>query len=870
FRELVERVREADLAAYANQDVPFERLVEILNPERSLSRHPLFQVLLSFQNNAAVDLDLEGLHATGEAVGLSTSNFDLSVVLEERFDEAGVPAGIAGGIEFATDLFDRETAAALADRLVRMAGELIAAPDRKLSRAEVLTEQERHRILVDWNDTGLDVPPSTLHGLFEEQAARTPDATALVFQDQRLTFARLNAWANRLARHLLATGVRTEQPVAVCLPRGPEHIVALLAVMKAGAVYVPVDPAYPGDRIAHMIEDARPAAVLDDPAQARTPGLDDLPAHDLTDDERGGPLRPGNAAYTIYTSGSTGRPKGVTIEHRSIVNLFHDHFGRLYAPQIEAAGNSRPLRAALAASFSFDAAFDPLLWMLAGHELHLVDDEARHDATALLAMVRRVGGIDHFDTTPAHFQELHDLGLTADAANRPLVVSLGGEALGEALREELAPLDEPATYNLYGPTETTVDALGQRIDASDRVLVGRPLSNYRAYVLDEFLRPVPPGVAGDLHIAGAGLARGYLGRFDLTAERFVADPYGPPGSRMYRTGDLARWTRDGRIDCLGRVDDQVKIRGFRIELGEIQAALAAREDIAQAAVIVREDRPGIRELVAYAVPAPGRRLPEAEELRHALGERLPDYMVPAAFVALDRLPVTVNGKLDRKALPAPAPRAGTDGRGPRTAREKTLCGVFAQVLGLETVSIDDSFFDLGGHSLLATRVVSRVRTELGAELAVRTLFEAPTVAALVERLGDAGQARAALTVRERPEEVPLSHAQRRMWFLNRFEGPSGTYNMPMAVRLTGTLDTDALTGALAAVVARHESLRTVFPDTEGRPRQLVLPPEEARPTLETAPFTPDVLSAAAARGFELDREIPVRAHLFAVAPDEHV
>ncbi|MFJ6516635.1 amino acid adenylation domain-containing protein [Streptomyces sp. NPDC091406] len=870
FRELVERVRETDLAAYANQEVPFERLVEILNPERSLARHPLFQVLLSFQNNAAVDLDLDKLHATGEEVGLSTSNFDLSVVLEERFDEAGAPAGIAGGIEFATDLFDRETAAALADRLVRMAGELVAVPDRRLSEAEVLTEQERHRILVDWNDTGLDVPQSTLPGLFEEQAARTPDATALVFQDQRLTFARLNARANRLARHLLATGVRPEQPVAVCLPRGPEHIAALLAVMKAGAVYVPVDPAYPADRIAHMIEDARPAAVLDDPARTHGPALAELPAHDLTDDERGGPLRPGNAAYIIYTSGSTGRPKGVTVEHRSIVNLFHDHFGRLYAPQIEAAGDRRPLRVALAASFSFDAAFDPLLWMLAGHELHVVDDEARHDATALLDMARRVGGIDHFDTTPAHFQELHDLGLTADPATRPLVVSLGGEALGEALREELAPLDDLVAYNLYGPTETTVDALGQRIDASDRVLVGRPLSNYRAYILDTFLRPVPPGVAGDLHIAGAGLARGYLGRFDLTAERFVADPYGPPGSRMYRTGDLARWTRDGRIDCLGRVDDQVKIRGFRIELGEIQAALEVREDVAQAAVIVREDRPGIRELVAYAVPAPGRRLPEAEELRHALGERLPDYMVPAVFVALDRLPVTVNGKLDRKALPAPAPRAGIGGRAPRTAQEKTLCGIFADVLGLETVSVDDGFFDLGGHSLLATRVVSHVRSSLGAELSVRALFEAPTVAALAERLGDAGRARAALTVRERPEEVPLSHAQRRMWFLNRFEGPSGTYNMPMAVRLTGPLDTDALTGALAAVVARHESLRTVFPDTEGRPRQLVLAPEEARPVLETAPFTPEALSAAAARGFELDREVPVRAHLFTVSTDEQV
>ncbi|MGW7357566.1 amino acid adenylation domain-containing protein [Streptomyces sp. NPDC054802] len=865
FRELVERVREADLAAYANQDVPFERLVEILNPERSLARHPLFQVMLSFQNNAQAGLELEGLRATGEGIGLRTSNFDLSVVLEERFADDGAPAGIAGGIEFATDLFDRETAAALAARLVRVAGELVADPDRPLSEVDVLTEEERRQILVDWNDTGYDVPASSLTGLFEEQAARTPDATALVFRDVRLTFAELNGWANRLARRLVASGVRPEQPVAVRLPRGAEHVVALLAVMKAGAVYVPVDPAYPADRIAHMIEDARPALVIEDQAELHGPSLD-LPAHDLSDDERGGPLRPGNAAYIIYTSGSTGRPKGVTVEHRSIVNLFHDHFGRLYAS--EAAG--RPLRVALVASFSFDAAFDPLLWMVAGHELHVIDDEARHDAALLLEHVRRVGGIDHFDTTPAHFQELHDLGLTADPSTRPLVVSLGGEALGEALREELGSADGLVAYNLYGPTETTVDALGQRIDEAGRVLVGRPLSNYRAYVLDAFLRPVAPGVPGELHIAGEGLARGYLGRPDLTAERFVADPYGPAGARMYRTGDLARWTRDGRIDCLGRADDQVKIRGFRVELGEIETALAAHADIAQAAVVVREDRPGIRELVAYTVPAAGRRVPDADALRRGLGERLPDYMVPTAFVTLGRLPMTVNGKLDRKALPAPAPRTGADGRAPRTAQEKALCDIFAEVLGLKQVSIDDSFFDLGGHSLLATRVVSRVRSKLGAELAVRTLFEAPTAAALAERLGDAGRARAALTVRERPAEIPLSPAQRRLWFLNRLEGAGATYNMPLAVRLTGALDLDALTAALGDVVARHESLRTVFPDTGGRPRQLILPPEAARPVLETAGFDPETLTAAVARGFDLASEIPLRASLFTVSPDEHV
>ncbi|MFJ4284002.1 amino acid adenylation domain-containing protein, partial [Streptomyces massasporeus] len=870
FRQLLKRVRETDLAAYAHQDVPFERLVEILNPARSLARHPLFQVMLSFQNNAEATLDLGGVNATGRAVGLKNSSFDLSVVLAERFTADGTPDGIHGGFEFATDLFDRETAQDLADRLVRLITDLVSEPDRPLSTADLLTAQERHQVLVEWNDTARDHPTGTLHALFEKQASRTPEATALVFRDVRLSYATLNAWANRLARHLLAEGVRPEQTVAVRLPRSPEHIVALLAVLKAGAVYLPVDPDYPADRIAHMLDDARPVADLADLAELHAVDRERTwPSDDLTPRELGGAPRPDNAAYVIYTSGSTGRPKGVTVQHRSAVNLFHDHFGRLYGPIIQAAGDRR-LRAALASSFSFDAAIDPLLWMLAGHELHLIDDEARHDATALYAYIRQVGRIDHFDTTPGHFQQLHELGLTADPELRPLIVSLGAEALGEALRSELAVLDGQTTFNLYGPTETTVDALGQNITDSGRVLIGRPLDNYRAYVLDGALRPVPPGVPGELYLAGAGLARGYLGRPGLTGERFVADPFGPPGTRMYRTGDLARWTRDGRVDCLGRIDDQVKIRGFRIELGEIETALESHDDIARAAVVVREDRPGIRELVAYAVPAAGRPAPAPDALRRRLVERLPDYMVPSAFVTLDRLPVNVNGKLDRKALPAPAPRTGADGRAPRTVQEKALCDIYAEVLGLDRVSVDDSFFDLGGHSLLATRVTTRVRSRLGTELSVRALFEAPSPATLAERLGEAGDARPALTARPRPDTVPLSPAQRRLWFLNRFEGPSATYSMPLAVRLTGPLDPAALQSALGDVVTRHESLRTVFPDTDGRPYQRILPAESARPDLMTVPYATAAFAEEAARGFDLATEVPVRATLFQRSADDHV
>ncbi|MBL3668917.1 amino acid adenylation domain-containing protein [Streptomyces sp. M2CJ-2] len=870
FRELVERVREADLAAYAHQDVPFERLVEVLNPARSLARHPLFQVMLSFQNNAEAALELPGVRTAARPVALDASNFDLSVALEERHAADGSPAGIDGGVEYATDLFDRETAEELAARLARLLEAVTADPDRPVGSAEILDAAERERILVEWNDTALATAPATLPELFEAQAARTPDATALVFHDTWLSFAELNAWANRLAHHLVGQGVGPEQLVAISLPRSVESIVALLAIMKAGAAYVPVDPDYPADRIAHMLTDSAPAVVLRDLAQVR-----DLPERlsgaDLTDADRLAPLTPSHPAYVIYTSGSTGRPKGVIIEHRSIVNLFRAHLERLHAPELEAAG--RRYRVALQAALSFDASLDPLIWAVGGHELHLIDDDTRHDAAAYVEYVQRAG-IDMLDITPSHFQQLMEHGLLRDGKPAPRLVGLGGEATGEALWEELRQVPGLTTYNLYGPTEFTVDALGARFDESDRPVVGRPLANGRAYVLDAALRPVPPGVPGELYLAGVQLARGYLNRPGLTAERFVADPFGGPGERMYRTGDLARWTRDGLIDYLGRVDDQVKLRGFRIELGEIEAALAAHPAMGQVAVIVREDRPGIRQLVAYAVAAPGHTVPEAAELRTHLAGQLPEYMVPAAFVALDALPLNPNGKLDRKALPVPDAEALTTGREPRTAQEKKLCGLFAEVLGLEKVGIDDSFFDLGGHSLLATRLVSRIRTALGAELPVRALFEAPTVAALAERLGDAAGARKALTVRERPAEIPLSPAQRRQWFLGRIEGPSGTYNLPMAVRLTGGLDVAALAAALGDVVARHESLRTVFPEVDGRPRQLVLDAEAARPELRVTETTAGeldaVLAEAAGEGFDLATEIPLRARLFVLGEAEHV
>ncbi|MEE1781909.1 amino acid adenylation domain-containing protein, partial [Streptomyces sp. SP17BM10] len=875
FAELLARVRETDLAAYAHQDVPFERLVEVLNPVRSLARHPLFQVMLAFQNNAAATLDLDGLRATALPVRLSAAKFDLLFSLEETFTAEGGPAGLTGVLEYSADLFDRATAQSLGDRLGRLLAAVTADPDLPVGAVEVLTEAERALVLDGWNDTARPVTETTVPELFRAQAARTPHAPAVLHAGTELTYAELDARANRLARLLIAEGAGPERFVALTLPRTADLVVALLAVLKSGAAYLPVDPGYPADRIAHMLDDARPALVLTStaaadalPADVPALWLDDpavrerlaaLPDGDVTDAERPRPLDPRHPAYVIYTSGSTGLPKGVVIPHRNVADL-----------AAWAACDIGPERLAdvlAATSLNFDVSvfelFGPLL---SGGRIELVRD--------VLALLDAPEG-RHYGLVSAVPSALaHTLGQAGAPRFGAGLVVLAGEGLAAHTADAIrAAVPGARLANIYGPTEATVYATAWYEgddDAGRTPPIGRPRRNTRALVLDAGLRPVPVGVAGELYLAGEGLARGYLNRPGLTAERFVADPYGPAGSRMYRTGDLVRRTADGEIEYLGRTDFQVKVRGFRIELGEIESVLAKHPAVAQVAVLVREDTPGDQRIVAYAVPANGAE-PQAAELRAQAAAALPEYMVPSAFVLVERLPLNPNGKLDRRALPAPdfGAAAGA-GRAPRDEREEQVAGLFAEVLGVPRVSIDDGFFDLGGHSLLATREVSRVRTLFGVELPVRALFETPTVAALGERIGAAGRARQALTARVRPESVPLSAAQRRLWFLNRFEQRTGTYNLPLAVRLTGALDTAALTAALGDLTARHESLRTVFPDADGRPRQQVLPAAGARPVLHTAPYDAAALAAAAALDFDLAAEVPLRAHLFSVCATEHV
>jgi amino acid adenylation domain-containing protein len=736
FRQLVARVRETDLAAYAHQDLPFERLVELLNPARSMARHPLFQVMLSHQARPPMELALGEVAVRQEPVDMGTAKFDLAFEIVEEHGRDGMRLGV----EYSTDLFDHDTVANMATRFVRVLEAVTEDPDRPIGSLELLSADERRQVLVDWKGDLVDASVATLTELFALQVERTPDATALVCGEVSYTFAELDRRTARLARLLKDRGVGPEEMVALLLPRRADTVVALLAVMRAGGAYVPIDPSYPAGRIAHILSDSRPRLLITTQAPAgladenapETLVLDAPETQALLAD--GGPEPvdlphplPQHPAYVIYTSGSTGLPKGVVVEHRSIANLFHSHRELLYRPTVAAAGG-RSLRVAHGWSFAFDASWQPQLWMLDGHAVHIVTEDTLRDPDLLVSFIAD-HRIDFIEVTPSHAMQLAGAGLIEDGRSSLLALGVGGEAVPSPLWREMRELAGTEGYNLYGPTECTVDALAARASDSVRPLVGRPTANTTAYVLDGRLRPVPAGVIGELYLAGAGLARGYLDRRSLTAERFVADPFGPPGTRMYRTGDLVRWMPDGTIDYLGRTDDQVKIRGFRIELGEITAALAADPSVLQAAVDVREDGPRGKHIVGYVVPAAGAVFDPAA-LKAQLSRMLPDYMVPSAFVELDALPLTDHGKLDRRALPAPQAVETRSGRGPRDLVEATVCEIFAEVLDLPEVGIDDDFFDLGGHSMLLVRLRDRLQHTTGRQVAVADLFRHPTAGAL--------------------------------------------------------------------------------------------------------------------------------------------
>jgi amino acid adenylation domain-containing protein len=881
FRQLLGRVREVTLGAYAHQDLPFEKLVEELRPERDLSRSPIFQVLFVLQNAPMAPLELAGLTLRPLPIDRETSLFDLSLYLYEAGE------GLQGTLEYNTDLFEAATIERMASHFRILLEAVAAAPEQPIDALSLLPEAERHRLLVEWNDTATDYPrDELLHQSFEAQVARTPGAMALVADQQQLTYGELNRRANQLAHHLRALGVGPETLVGICVERSVEMVVGLLGILKAGGAYVPLDPDFPRERVAFMLADsAVPLLVTQQrlrpelPAhQSRVLCLDtDWPriAHESSDN----PTPVGNSehlAYVIYTSGSTGKPKGVQIPHRAVVNFLSSMKSK---PGIDA---SDVLVAVTTLSFDI-AGLELYLPLAVGARVVIASREMASDGHALTDAIER-SAATLMQATPATWQLL----LAAGWVGRPhLKVLCGGEALPLDLAQKLLSRCGQL-WNLYGPTETTIWSTLTEVTATEqKISIGRPIANTEIYILDEQQQPVPVGVPGELCIGGAGLARGYLNRSELTAEKFIPHPFSSePGARLYRTGDLARYWPDGRIEHLGRLDFQVKLRGFRIELGEIEAVLRQHDAVAEAAVVVREDQPGDKRLVAYVV-GHGEREADFGELRNYLRSKLPDYMIPSSFVRLEAFPLTPNAKVDRRALPAPeGEQMESSDRyiAPRTPVEEVLVGIWSEVLGRNQVGINDNFFDLGGHSLLATRVTSRIREALHVDLSLRRMFEHPTVAGLADGITAMQSATSRrqmppLCPVSRDSHLPLSYGQQRLWFLHQLQEGTTGYNISSAVRLDGSLNRAVLEQAIQEIVRRHEILRTSFPLVEGQPIQYIvpslpflLPATDLRqlPEAERENELQRFIREEAQHLFVLDRGPLWRAALFQCGDKDHV
>ncbi|MFI7663689.1 amino acid adenylation domain-containing protein [Nocardia sp. NPDC049526] len=858
FSDLLGRVAQADLDAFEHADPPFEQVLDELVPQRS--RHPMFQVMLAVRS---VEPDPE---LSADDLPAEASRFDLQFLLSA--DQGSGAATIA--VTYATDLFDAATIDSVVHRWIRILESLATDPTVPVGAIDVLEPAERADLL-----TRSGVPsasPTTLPDLLAAAAALDPDATAIVYDGQQLSYRQLDERSNRLARQLIQRGIGPEDIVAIGIPRSMDSVLAVWAVTKTGAAFLPIDPTHPAERITHMMADSKAAIGLTvTSVRAQLPDStdwlvsnnldtsDDQPTTDgrpVNDSDRVRPLRIDGIAYVIYTSGSTGRPKGVAVTHRGLANCAAAHRA---AMGIEPGSRTLHL-----ASPSFDVSvLEMLLPLPAGAAMVIAPDDV-YGGNELAALLDREH-ISHVLVTPSVLS-------TIDHARWPLpdlkYLMVGGEDYGTELVERWGV--DRVVLNEYGPTEATIAAtLISPLAAGELVTIGGPIRGVSVWILDQRLQPVPVGVAGELYVAGDLLARGYHQRPGATAGRFVACPW-VSGRRMYRTGDVVRWTGSGRIQHLGRSDFQVKIRGLRIELGEIDSALAAHETVAYAATIGHRNDAGTQSLVSYVVAASGRTV-DTTVLTEYLTDRLPSYMVPSSIMVLDRIPLTPVGKLDRRALPKPVFADRKPFRAPHTPTEHIIAQAIIDVLGIDTIGLDDSFFALGGDSLIATRVAARLGATLDAEIPVRLLFEASTVAELAARIeqhAGTGRRRPPLVAGPRPDLVPLAPAQQRMWFFNQYDTASGAYNMPIAIRLRGDLNVDALHAAVVDVLSRHESLRTRYPDHHGTLIQLIEPVENMDRELIVVPVVPSQLVATVtefvADGFDVTVQAPVRARLFRI------
>ncbi len=821
FVAFLEATKAMVLEAYTHQDLPFEKLVEELRPVRSLSHSPFFQVLFALQNAPRHKLEIPGIAFEAVPLASRTAKFDLTCSLTESAD------GLDGRLEYNTDLFDEATIRRIAGHYEELLKGICENPGTKVQDLRLLCPQEEKQILVEWNATQSDYQRHTsVHELFEKQVQRDPDAVAVVHEGKRLTYGELDEKANQLARRLIFLGVSPDGLVGLCVERTLEMMVGLLAILKAGGAYVPLDPSYPDERLAYMLRDAAPKVLLTQerllarllPSEGTVVCLDRdwSVVEGYPKDKLENFAGPDHLAYVIYTSGSTGRPKGVAVRHGSLANFLHA-MGR-------EPGLSRDDAVLGLTSLSFDiAALELYLPLTVGARVVLAGTAHAQDPQHLCRLLEQ-HRVSLVQATPSTWHLLMEVGWRPDW---PVKVLCGGEALPVTLMRRLAERFG-AVWNMYGPTETTVwSSLAVLTTDTDLPTIGRPIANTRFYILDSQLCPVPVGVAGELYIGGDGLARGYLNRPELTAEKFIADPFGAAGSRMYRTGDLARYRRDGSVEYLGRIDNQVKLRGFRIEPGEIQSLLEAQPNVERAAVLLREDSPGDQRLVAYLVArgAP----PERETLAAALSRQLPAYMVPHIYMVLDALPMTLNGKLDHKALPAPesrqrSPRANAE---PGTPAETLLAELWRGILRVEAIGRHDDFFELGGHSLLVLQLAARITEETGRAIPMAELFRCSTLAeqaALLEYAAKADAHGDSIAAREDTEDI-LTAGQRRLWlFQQMFPSScayhiSGTINIPAEVML----DAARLREVVTILCSRHDALRLVFRRVDGEPRQRLNP-----------------------------------------------
>lgn len=896
FRELLRRTSEVALGAYAHQDLPFEKLVEAIQPERDLSRSPLFQVMFNVQNTPKKTLELTGLTLTPLVVDGQTSLLDLTLTMSDGED------GLKGTVEYSTDLFDEPTISRMMGHYQTLLEGIATKPEQRLSELPLLTDREQHQF-AEWNNSEREYPlGQCFHQLFEAQVERTPEALAVVSKEERLTYLELNRRANRLALFLVTQGVGPDVIVTLLADRSVEFLTAILAVFKAGGAYLPLDPLHPAVRIRQVIEQSGTNIVLTTSQFASTlsQALAQIPTTERpqvfrleevstqVQEDNNLPLRcaPRHLAYVIFTSGSTGLPKGAMVEHVGMLNHLLAKIDDLQLSKSDVLAQT--------ASQCFDiSVWQFLAALIVGGRVHIFEDEISHDPIRLHEQIDQKG-ITIIEVVPSLLRVMLE-----QAKDKPTDLSslrwmiVTGEAVPPKLVDDwLNSYSEIPLLNAYGPTECSDDVTHYVIEqpgfaADSQVPIGRPISNTRIYISDSRLSPIPINVVGELFIGGVGVGRGYLNDATRTAEVFVPDPFSQePGARLYKTGDLARYLPDGNIEFLGRIDHQVKVRGFRIELGEIEAVINQHPMVHETVVLAREDKPGDKRLVAYLV-TDQKSASSPIELRSQLRERLPDYMIPSAFVVLDRLPLTPNGKVDRRALPIPeqsSPEHDETHVAPRTPVQEMLVAIWGEVLNIKSVGTDENFFELGGHSLLIVQLISRVRSALGVDLSLRVLFESPTVGELAQRVEAALRAEQfeqqpplGRTARNAP--LPLSFAQQRLWFLDQLEPASASYNVPRAMRLKGYLNFEVLRQALEEIVRRHDSLRTTFIAVDGKPAQVIAGGTEVQiPMIDLSQLSESVREAEAdelsrqevTRTFDLARGPLFRVRILKLREDEHV